>query len=159
MMQSKCLSLTIFCPRLIFHRLTQSAHRMMARRGFNSVIVYLDDFLVIAPTREACQLSFFTLLERLQDLGFSISWNKVIEPTQKLVFLGVELDTQHCQLTLPKQKLTELQSLVTSFLSKRRANKKQLQPLAGKLDWACCVTDLRYDEFSPVPFSEGTALC
>lgn len=139
MMQSKCLSLTIFCPRLIFHRLTQSAHRMMARRGFNSVIVYLDDFLVIAPTREACQLSFFTLLERLQDLGFSISWNKVIEPTQKLVFLGVELDTQHCQLTLPKQKLTELQSLVTSFLSKRRANKKQLQQLAGKLDWACCV--------------------
>lgn len=79
------------------------------------------------------------LTNMLQDLEFSISWHKMIKPTQKLVFLGVELDTQYCQLTLPQQKLTGLQSLVTSFLSKCRANKKQLQQLARKSNWACCV--------------------
>ena len=123
----------------IFHRLTQSVRRMMARRGFNSVVVYLDDFLVIAPTREACQLAFSTLLQLLQDLGFSISWHKVIRPTQKLVFLGVELDTNNCSLSLPSSKLTELQTVISNFLHKRRANKKQLQQLAGKLNWACRV--------------------
>ncbi|KAL9952390.1 hypothetical protein ACROYT_G039640 [Oculina patagonica] len=123
----------------IFHRLTQSVRRMMARRGFNSVVVYLDDFLVIAPTREACQLAFSTLLQLLQDLGFSISWHKVIRPTQKLVFLGVELDTNNCSLSLPSSKLTELQTVISNFLNKRRANKKQLQQLAGKLNWACRV--------------------
>lgn len=38
----------------IFRRITQVIRRMMARRGFDSVIVYLDDFLVIAPTQQAC---------------------------------------------------------------------------------------------------------
>ena len=123
----------------IFHRLTQSVRRMMSRRGFNSVVVYLDDFLVIAPTREACQLAFTTLLQLLQDLGFSISWHKVLGPTQNLVFLGVELDTKQCTMSLPSSKLQDLHQLTSSFLTKRRATKTQLQQLAGKLNWACRV--------------------
>ena len=117
----------------IFHHLTQSVRRMMVRRGFTSVVVYLDDFLVIAPTYEECQLAFSTLLQLLQELGFSISWHKVVSHTQKLVFLGVELDTKHCSVSLPSSKLAELQSVVSNFLTKRRANKRQLQQLAGKL--------------------------
>lgn len=35
----------------IFHRLTQSVWRMMARRGFETDVVYLDDFLVIVQGR------------------------------------------------------------------------------------------------------------
>ena len=101
--------------------------------------MYCDDFLVIAPTREACQIASSTLLQHLQDLGFSISWREVIEPTQKMVFLGVELDTDSCQMTLPQPKLDELQVLVSCFLRKRRASKHQLQQLAGKLSWACRV--------------------
>lgn len=111
----------------------------MGRRGFTSVVVYPDDFLVIAPTQEACQLAFSTLLQLLQDLGFSISWHKVVQPTQKLVFLGVEIDTVHFSLSLPASKLTELQRVVSNFLNKRQVNKKQLQQLAGKLNWACRV--------------------
>ena len=85
----------------IFYRLTQAVCRMTIRRGFTSVVVYLDDFLVIAPTQEACQLAFSPLRQLLQDLGLSISWHKVVQPTQKLVFLGVELDTTHCSWSLP----------------------------------------------------------
>lgn len=123
----------------IFHRLTQAVRRMMARRGFNAVVVYLDDFLVIAPTQQACQVAYSTLLQLLQDLGFTISWRKVVGPTQKLVFLGIELDTQQCTMALPPTKLAELHDVVHRFLTKRRANKQQLQQLAGKLNWACRV--------------------
>ena len=36
----------------IFHPLTQSVRRMMAKRGFPNIVVYLDDFLIIgASTR------------------------------------------------------------------------------------------------------------
>ena len=34
----------------IFHRLTQSVKRMMIKRGFTGIIVYLDDFLIVAET-------------------------------------------------------------------------------------------------------------
>lgn len=74
---------------------------MMARRDFQAVVVYLDDFLIIGRTQEECQLAFSTLLQLLQDLGFQISWHKVTGPTQKLVFLGVELDTLRCEMALP----------------------------------------------------------
>ena len=102
----------------IFHRLTQAVRRMMARRGFNAVVVYLDDFLVIAPTQQACQVAYSTLLQLLQDLGFTISWRKVVGPTQKLVFLGIELDTQQCTMALPTTKLAELHDVVHRFLTK-----------------------------------------
>ncbi|KAL9981545.1 hypothetical protein ACROYT_G010257 [Oculina patagonica] len=121
----------------IFHRLTQSLRRMMAKRGFHAVVVYLDDFLVIGKTEAECQMAFNTLLQLLQDLGFRISWHKVVQPTQKLVFLGVELDTMKCEMALPQDKLEDLHKLVSAFLSRSRATKKQLQSLAGKLNWAC----------------------
>ena len=38
----------------IFNRLTQAVRRIVARKGFNSMVVYLDDFLVIGETKEAC---------------------------------------------------------------------------------------------------------
>ena len=55
----------------IFHRITQAVRRMMARRAFDSVVVYLEDFLVIAPTQQACQLAYSTLFQLLQDLAQS----------------------------------------------------------------------------------------
>ena len=39
---------------MIFHRLTQAVRRMMARRGFHNVIVYLDDFLIVERSLEDC---------------------------------------------------------------------------------------------------------
>ena len=72
----------------IFHRITQSVKRMMARRGFNCVVAYLDDFLLLAPTRAACQQAQTVLIHLLRKLGFQISWRKVVDPAQCLVFFG-----------------------------------------------------------------------
>ena len=38
---------------------------MMERRGFHDIIVYLDDFLVIAPTKEECERAYHALLQLL----------------------------------------------------------------------------------------------
>ena len=42
-------------------------------------------------------------------------------------------------MTLPADKLAELHTVVLEFQNKKRASKKQLQRLAGKLNWACRV--------------------
>ena len=112
---------------------------MTAKRGFHDVMVYLDDFLVIGCTAAECHAAYNTLLQLLNDLRFQISMHKLVLPTQKLVFLGVQLDTLLCQMSLPQPKLRELQTLVSHFSTKRRASKKKLQQLAGKLNWACRV--------------------
>ena len=124
----------------IFHRVSQSVKRMMAKRGFTAVVVYLDDFLVVGKVHAECLAAFEYLLQLLQDLGFSISWRKVFKPTTRLIFLGIKLDTVRQCMSLPASKLVELQDLVTQFQKRVRASKRQLQQLAGKLNWACRVT-------------------
>lgn len=107
----------------IFHRITQAVRHMMAKRSYHDTIVYLDDFLVIGTTRAECKQAYNTLLALLQELGFTISQHKLVPPTQRLTFLGVQLDTVLCTVTLPAEKLAEFQVLVCNFLNKRRATK------------------------------------
>ena len=122
----------------IFHCLTQAVKRMMARRGYK-MIVYLDDFLIVASSWTQCMEAYECLLELLQNLGFEISFRKVVPPTQCLTFLGVQIDSVGQYLSLPQNKLVDLQAFVQEFLYRRRASKRQLQVLAGKLNWACQV--------------------
>ena len=103
----------------IFHRLTQSVRRMMQRRGYPLIIVYLDDFLVIGRTQHGCQAAFDTLRSLLVSLGFTISPSKLVPPCQNLVFLGVEIDTSTLTLSLPAKKLGDLKDILLSFRSER----------------------------------------
>ena len=120
----------------IFHRLTQAVKRFMAKRGYRSLVVYLDDFLIIGATYAECLETFNCLVELLQELGFQISWHKIVPPTQALIFLGIVINSVTQTLELPQDKLVTLQDLVQAFLHRRRASKRQLQSLAGKLSWA-----------------------
>ena len=65
----------------IFHYISKSVRHMMAKRRFTAVVVYLDDFLVVGRTKAKCLTAFECLLQLLQDLGFSISLYKIVEPT------------------------------------------------------------------------------
>ena len=77
--------------------------------------VYLGDFLVVGKTQEA----FKTLCDLLEELGFTISPSKVVEPCQKLTFLGVEIDIHALTLSLPQQKLHSLKEVLISFCTWR----------------------------------------
>lgn len=122
-----------------FHRLSQAVRRMMVRAGFPGVVVYLDDFLIIEPSFDRCLQAQNTLIATLRSLGFSIAWNKVEGPSKSLVFLGVNIDTCRGYLELPPDKLLEFHHLIKDTLELRRLSLRQLQTLAGKLNWAAGV--------------------
>ena len=126
------------CPEK-FQRLASSITRMLARKG-HTVIAYLDDFLAIAPTYRQCKLAYEDLLLVLQSLGFTINWDKVVEPSQCVTFLGVEINSITQTLSLPMDKLLELKSLLTLWEGVKKTTKHMLQQLIGKLNWAArCV--------------------
>ena len=122
----------------IFHRLSQSIRRAMERRGYN-IVVYLDDFLIVEDTYDKCLQGQHVLIKLLRNLGFSISWPKVCGPSQNIVFLGIVMNTVDMTLGLPKEKIKEIQSVLCTFLNRKRASCKQIQSLAGKLNWAAQV--------------------
>ena len=96
----------------IFSRLTQSVRRMMCRRGFKDLVVYLDDFLIVERTFERCLEAQNVLIRLLRDLGFYISWSKVVGPSRQVSFLGVVIDTSSCTLSLDKRKVNKLDDML-----------------------------------------------
>jgi hypothetical protein len=123
----------------IFNRITQAVKRMMFRRGFTVVIVYLDDFVVAAETFEQCLEAFNALIALLRSLGFQINWKKVVDPCTKLTFLGVLVDSVAGIISLDPPKLASLVTTLQGFCKRKRATRRNLESLAGKLSWAANV--------------------
>ena len=123
----------------IFHTLTQAVKCMMAARGHTGLVVYLDDFLVIEPTKEECTRTLNVLMDLVRKLGFSIAWDKVEGPTTQLTFLGIELDTEDMHMRLPKDKVCEFSLNLDDFISRSRVSLRQCQELAGKINWVTQV--------------------
>jgi hypothetical protein len=121
----------------IFHRLSQAVRRMMARRGYANMVVYLDDFLCVQSSYAKCCEAQQVLISLLIRLGFQISWGKVLGPARRVEFLGVTIDTSDCTVSLSDNKVDKLHDKLQKFYSKKRASKRQLQSLAGSLNWAC----------------------
>ena len=124
---------TVYCE------LTQAVCRMMKRRGFQTIICYLDDCLIITDSYEEALEALNTLLHLIRTLGFKINWSKVEGPAQSITFLGILLDSMSMTLELPSDKMAELRTLLLQYEGRTRASRRQLQSLAGKLNWACQV--------------------
>lgn len=127
------------CAPEIFHRLTQGVKAMMQARGFPLMAVYLDDFILIAPTREQCDLAMNTLLYLLRRLGFAVNYNKVVPATQRLTFLGITLNSVAMTLALPHPKMQQLIAELSGIRGATKVTKRQLQSLCGRLNWATQV--------------------
>lgn len=123
----------------IFNTLSQAVCRMMNRKGYHHVWAYLDDYLIREATKERCMQALNELLGLLRELGFAISFPKVVAPTRRLTYLGVEIDSQEYVYRLPNEKVAELEELVKRTMVRKDLTKKELQSLAGKMNWASRV--------------------
>ncbi|XP_070546909.1 uncharacterized protein [Ptychodera flava] len=68
-----------------------------------------------------------------------MNWEKVIAPTLRLTFLGIEINAHNQTLSLDSSKLQDLSNLLTCWLPKRQATKREHQQLVSKLNWAAQV--------------------
>ena len=117
----------------IFHRLTQAVCRIMKHQGHSPVLALLDDFLVVADDKHSCQSTLQALLNLLRYLGFAINYSKLVNPTQRLTFLGIVLDTIKGTLELPTAKLNDLISQLSKLLGKSQCTKRNLR--AQRISW------------------------
>lgn len=122
----------------IFHRLTQAVRRMMAKRGYD-IAAFFDDFFLHEPTFERCLAAVHELVRLLRELGFYIAYDKLEGPARRVTFLGIVIDSELFMLELPQQKLDEFYAILVQFASRKRASLRQLQQLAGRLNWASQV--------------------
>ena len=102
------LSFGLRCAPYIFTQLSDFVVRTMHRLGYQNVISYIDDFIVVEPTRERCASSQAMLFELLGSLGFEVSWSKCAAPSTRVRYLGIDFDSVDMTLSLPDDKLNKL---------------------------------------------------
>ncbi len=121
----------------IFNAVADALQWIFRSQGVNSVLHYLDDFIVFgAPGTEECQAALDLALQLCCLLGVPIARHK----TTTLVFLGIELDSVAMEIRLPREKLERLKrEVVTRWRNRWSCSKKELLSLVGQLQHACCV--------------------
>ena len=128
----------------LFNKLTQAVRRMMAIRGYD-IIAHLDDFLILAESYERCRKGLNTLLSLLRKLDFDINYSKLAGPAQRLVYLGILLDTLKITLEITPQKINELYKELLEFRACKKLTKLDIQRLVGRLNWVTqCIYSGRF---------------
>ena len=99
------------------------------------LIVYIDDILLLAETKEKARDQASGLIYLMQCLGFTINSEKTIsEPSQRLEFLGFTVDTTNMELSLPVLKIKKIRAESRQLLEAEHITARALSRLIGKMN-------------------------
>ena len=96
---------------------------------------YLDDFLFIFFHWEGCDHMVVIFLDICQQIRFPVSLDKTEWSTMQIIFLGMLLDGRLHTLSISNQRRELVLNMVKKFADKRKATIKELQQLAGHLNF------------------------
>ncbi|XP_029912530.1 uncharacterized protein LOC115362654 [Myripristis murdjan] len=92
--------------------------------------------LIISPPSSPPASGLATLTTVFSDLGVPLSAEKTEGPSTSMEFLGITLDTNLIQASLPVEKLNRISLLISNFLLAPHCTKRQLLSLLGHLNFA-----------------------
>jgi Reverse transcriptase (RNA-dependent DNA polymerase) len=125
---------------LQWERVATAAHWIASHHlGIHLMVHYIDDYLLISvgPTLANAQLQALLLL--FGKLGLPISMDKLEGPTQKIVFLGIQVDTCDFTISIDNVRLQHIQSILQEWMMKSHATIHDIQSLIGTLSFCCKV--------------------
>ena len=108
--------------------------------GISFVLHYSDNFLVLGPPGSIMAATMRSGVESiLAHVGAPLAHHKIEGPTTALIFLGIRMDTNLFQLSLPEEKLSRLQDILCQWKRRKCCTKKELESLIGHLSHAATV--------------------
>ncbi|KAK3256088.1 hypothetical protein CYMTET_34758 [Cymbomonas tetramitiformis] len=121
----------------IFMRYTRTIVAWMQAQGIPCV-GYLDDFFMVAATREEAEEMMMLLVELVSFLGFKVNSAKCEGPEQLMEFLGVELSTSGgvCTAAISKDRVDFVVRTAREVRQQARrkpVRRRQLESLWGLL--------------------------
>ena len=85
--------------------------------GFH-VIDYIDDYVGIGVPH-VTHASFALLFDLMKELGLTISGKKLVPSNTKVVCLGVLINTEEGTVSIPANKLRQINDTVNEWLCKK----------------------------------------
>lgn len=135
--QFTCLPFGLCSCPFIFTKILKPVIHTLRSQGI-TVIIYLDDMLLIAKTAEKCRNDTQKAIELLQSLGFIINFEKSkIVPSRCCTFLGFTINSETMRLSLPLEKRTKINNLLKTVIKENQCKIELMAKLAGVLSSAC----------------------
>lgn len=133
-----CKSSSAACQRM-----AMAVVYLMSNRGW-TILAYLDDFAGIEKTEHQAKEAYRDFLQLTKHLGLQLAMDKCAPPSQHLQWLGYDIDIVNMLVSIPHEKLIQVQNECTRWISKDRASEHMIQSLVGKLlHVANCINNAR----------------
>ena len=124
----------------LWERYATAAQWMAQHRlGSHLILHYLDDFFIAAAQHQRCQRDLNNFQFLLSHLGLPEAMDKTVAPTNRLIFLGIFIDTNAMTVSLDQERLDRITVLLTEWERRQNCSLRQLQSLVGTLSWASQV--------------------
>ena len=135
-------------PR-VFTSLTKPILFLCHHKGLH-IVIYLDDILVLVCSKRAGKRACLFLCSLLVRLGLHINFSKSdLHLSQSFTFLGLCWDTVCMSVSLPPDKLAEIQQLALALLQTPHVTVHKVMSFLGKANFCtnghsqlwhlCCV--------------------
>ncbi|XP_056596689.1 uncharacterized protein LOC130414700 [Triplophysa dalaica] len=100
------------------------------------IIHLLDDFLIISP-HNSIPAAHLSIVQKLfAKLGIPLAQEKNAGPSTSIEFLGINLDSEKFQASLPKEKIDRIILVATSLIDNPNCSKRELLSILGHLNFA-----------------------
>ena len=133
-----CLPFGLRSAPLLFTVAADLLQWAMCKRGVTWIRHYIDDFITLgARDRDECEQNFRLLKQVCEEAGMPTEPEKDEGPATKLVFLGMELDSDKLEIRLPQEKLERMRQTLQEVRGMKACRKRQLLSVVGILSHAC----------------------
>lgn len=124
-------------------RMANAVVFLMRQAGFFT-LAYLDDFGGCESDHQTATRSYAHFNELTQRLGLQLASHKCLPPTTNIEWLGYSINTNEMSVAVPTSKLLEVVAECHRWEGRKRARKKHIQSLAGRLIYLTnCITPAR----------------
>lgn len=128
-----CLPMGLTCSPRIFTKLLKPLFMRLRGNGHISVY-YLDDSWLMGLTAEECLLNLNETAKLLRKCGFLINGEKsCFVPSQKVIFLGLQLNSINMTISLPEDKINKIQAFCSKILAEETFTIRYLAEFIGVL--------------------------
>ncbi len=140
--QYKVLPFGLSLSPRVFTKVAEAALVPMREQGVR-ILNYLDDWLILAQSQDQLCEHRDWVLSHLSQLGLRVNWEKSkLSPTQRISFLGMELDSVSQTARLTQERAQSVLNCLNTFKSRTAVPLKQFQRLLGHMAATAAVTPL-----------------
>ena len=134
MWEFACLPFGLASAPRVFTKIMKPVIGMLRKMGVR-LIVYLDDILIMAESKQLATQHAQLVASTLKNLGFVVNYEKsVLTPSLQMEFLGLLVDSETLTLALPREKLRKIQRECQKALTVPSLTLRKLASLIGLLN-------------------------